>query len=465
MHILLVKKQRPSLTIDFDRVHHACTCNACTWTATRAYRLLNQRSAMLKLPLIGTIPNYHERTVRACDDCIHAKEIVAANQLFSQNSCRLAKSIKELTLSGELPYGHLSACSLASYPFIRSVGFRSIRPETLIVDLSWRDWEMDVLHGMSMTNVKVLKLPVHLPSDCVRLGKALTIMPRLESLAITDIPDREEFLTELEHIGNGIISCAPTLRELDIEMTNFNRPAEWARDEAFIERGDPGFIFRKIFPWITKEEDLALCKQHSRDDTDPTHGAPLGLRKLRLKHVNLPRDSFGTIFKAATIKHLQLPYSKADEQVWGLLQKHGQLDTLTDISYGMLSTGFLSFLAGQSPLKEMTFARPLDRYEAGPITLYGDRPSMTISVSEEAHRLGPDIGAKYPSFEEFLASLKNMTMLKHLVLPADMYTLTPGCLSSVAASLTGLEHLELGFDYGNTVRAVKLPFMMKNSEY
>ena len=419
---------------------------------------------MLKLPLIGSIPNYHEDMRRACTDCIHAKEIVAANQLFSQNSCRLAKSIKELTLSGEIPHRYLNACSLASYPFIQSVGFKDILLETFTVDLGWRDWDMDALHGMSMTNLKVLKLPISLPSDCVRLGKALTVMPRLESLAITDIPDHEEFLTELEHIGKGIISCAPTLRELDIEMTNYNRPAGWAGDEAFIEPEDNDFFFREIFAYTT-DELAALCKRHSRHDTDLTSEAPLGLRKLRLKHVNLPFNSFGTIFKAATIKHLRLPYSKADEQVWGILQKYAQLDTLTDISYDLLSTRFLALLSGQSSLKEMTFARPQDRYEAGSISLYGDEPCMTIRVSKEAHRLGPDIGANYPILEDFLSSLKNMTMLKHLVLPADMYTMTPGCLSSVAASLTGLEHLEFAFDYDNTVRAENFLFMMKSSEY
>lgn len=448
----------------FDRFQTACTaCHGCPRTATRAYRLLNQRCTVLELPQIGYIPDYPERKLEACSHCIDAKRTVAASQLFSQNSCRLAKSIKKLTLSGALPYG-LRPCSLASYPFIQSVGFKYIRPETFTVDMGWRDWDMDVLQGMSVTNLKFLKLPMSLPSDCVRLGKALTVMPNLESLAITDIPDREEFLTELEHIGKGIISCAPTLRELDIEMTNYNHPVEWERDETFIEPEDSGFFFRKIFPCPTEEELLALCKRHSRHDTDPTNEAPLGFRKLRLKHVNLPWDSFGTIFKAATIKHLQLPYSKAEEQVWGLLEKHGQLDTLTDISYDMLSTGFLSFLAGQSSLKEMTFARPQDQYEARAMSLYDGDPHMSISVFEEAHRLGPDIGAKYPSLEEFLSSLEHMTMLKHLVLPADMYTITPGCLLSVAASLTGLEHLELGFDYGNTVRARILPSIMKSSE-
>ena len=46
---------------------------------------------------------------------------------------------------------------------------------------------------------------------------------------------------------------------------------------------------------------------------------------------------------------------------------------------------------------------------------------MMTSVSHEAHRLGPDAGADYSSLKIFLYSLEDMTVLKHLVLPADMY--------------------------------------------
>lgn len=461
MYILLVKKKRPSLRIHFDGLNCACFSTACRQTATPTYSsptycLLNQQSAMLKLPLVERVLEFHESTLGYSSRCIHVpKEVVAASQGFSQNGCRLAKSIKELTLCGNLiPW---SSCSLASYPFIQSAGFKSIRPETFIIDLHWGDWKMDILQSITTTNLECLKLPIGLPSDCVRLGQVLTVMPRLESLAITDIPDREEFLTELKHIGKGIISCASTLKELDIEMTNYNRPPSWGRDQAFIEPEDDGFFFRKLFPYTT-EELSELRTPHSRHDTDPTDEALLGLRKLRMKHVNLPWDSFGIIFKATSIKDLQLPYSMADEHVWRLLQTCAQLETLTDISYGMLSTGYLDFLAGQSSLKEMTFARPQDRYEAGRILLDGAGPYLKMTVSEAAHRLGPDIGAKYPSLEDFLSSLKDMKMLKHLVLPADMYIMTPGCLLSVAASLTSLEHLELGFDYENAVRAGAFPF-------
>lgn len=457
LYTLLVKKQRRSLEIDFDGSHTACT----SFGAPKL-RLLNREAATLKIPGIGDHSKYLEGGFGSCrlqnrSCCFLAKNTMAVNQLFSENDGKLAKSIKELTLGGYFPYQDASSYHLTSHPFTQSSGFKAIRPETFNIDLGWDDWNFDVLHGMSVTNLRVLKLPIRLPSDCVRLGQALTVMPRLASLAITDIPDREEFLVGLEHIGKGIKSCASTLRELDIDLTNFNRPASWDRDERFPEPRDDRF-FRKLFPCPPQEELFALCKRHSLDDTDPMVEAPLSLTKLRLKHVHLPWYSFGIVFNAETIKHLHLPYSMVHDGVWGFLEMYAQLDTLTDISYDMLSAKFLEFLEEQSSLKELSFARPQDQYHAEDIIFYGASPHMMLRVSRKAPRLGPDTGAEYPSLDEFLSSLEGMTMLKHLVLPADMYTITPDCLSFVAASFTGLEHLELGFDYNDVVRTSTLAF-------
>ena len=453
MYTFLVKKQRRSLEIDFDG-----SSDAWKSRATPTYSLLNQRAALLSLPSDGEILDYLQ------DDLGLAKKMTAADHLFAQNDCELAKNIKQLTLKGYLPSIGAPSHRLTSHPFIRSDGFKSIRPETFKVDLNWRDWDFDILHGMSMTNLKVLKLPLNQSSDCFRLGQALTIMPRLASLSITDIPDKVEFLIGLEHIGKGIISRASTLRELDIEMTNFNRPASWSRDEHFLEPED-GFFFRKIFPCSPEREPLALCEQHFRHDTDPMVEAPLKLSKLRLKHLSLPRYSFGIIFDAITIKHLQLPYSMVDENVWRLLETHAQLETLTGIRYDMLSARFLGFLEKQTLLRELTFARPQDQYDVTDMMFHWGGPHMLFRVYKEAPGLGTDVGAKYPSLEHFCSSLKNMTMLKHLVLPPDMYTITSGCLSFIAASLTGLEHLESGFDYDDLVRTKSFPFIMGSTKY
>ena len=454
LYALTVKKQRQSLEVYFDGLHTACAS-----IGAPKLRLLNQQAAMLTIVSTRDASDHFQDGLESwhlqdwnCRCRVFAKKTVAVDQLFHRNEYRLAKSVKELTLSGGFSFQADGGYSWTSHPFMRSSGFKALRPETLRVNLSWNDWDFDILHGMSTTNLRVLKLPIRLPSDCLRLRQALATMPSLGSLAITDIPDREEFLIGLEQIGKGILSCAATLRELDIEMTNFNRPVSWDGDERFIQPKDVGFFFRKIFSCPPEQELLGLFELHARQGKTPMMGAPLSLTKLRLKHVNLPWYSFGTIFNATTIKHLHLPFSVVDcEEVWGLLETYAHLDTLTDISHDMLSPRFLAFLKEQSSLKELTFARPQEQYDVGDVVLYGASAYMTILVSDEAPRVGPNAVAKYPSFEKFLSSLENKAMLKHLALPPDMYRMTRDCLLFIAQSLTGLEHLELGFDYKDPV--------------
>ena len=421
--------------------------------AAPEYRVLNQQAAILTLPCpLGELQA--ALGPRQCSGV--TTEMAAANQLFSQNGCTLAKGIKELTLSGYLTYISPSFYTILLHPFILSSGFKTIRPETFKVELGLNDWHLGVMERISMTNLKVLKLPISHPLDCVQLGQLLTTMPKLASLAVIDIPDREEFLKELEHLGKGIMSCASTLRELDVELTNFKHLPVWNRDERFIEPEDDGFFIRKLFSCPSMEELSALGERHSRHEPDRMTEAPLHLTKLRLKHFNLPWYSFGTIFDAITIKHLHLPYSTVDDKVWGVLETYAQLHTLTDIRYDMLSAEFLRFLRKQSLLKELTFARPQDRY-----VLTNDTFGEAFRLSERAPRIGPDVGVGYPSLDDFFSSLKDMTILKHLVLPPDMYIITRRSLISMATSLTGLKHLELGFDYDDSVRAITCPLMMK----
>lgn len=59
--------------------------------------------------------------------------------------------------------------------------------------------------------------------------------------------------------------------------------------------------------------------------------------------------------------------------------------------------------------------------------------------------------ARSPSIDNFCSSLQDMKMLKHLLLPRDMCTITSPSLIFIATTLTGLEHLELGFDYEDCV--------------
>lgn len=462
---MLVNKQRRSLEIRFEESR-----------VPPVYRLLNQQAAMLTFSGHEGSLNPNEsgpqNGLSSCNRWGLANTSVAANRLFSQENFKFAKSIKELTFTGSFPY-HIPFVSppfmshpfmshpFVSHPFIRSSGFKAIRPETFIVDLSLTGWDFRVLEGMSVHRLKSLKLPISRPSDCVGLGQALANMPALVSLAITDIPDREEFTRRLKDIGKGIMSCASTLRELDIEMTNSNRPPAWSKDERFVEPEEQGFFFRKLFPCPWIEEPWALSWRQSRVDNGLIAEAPFRLTKLRLKHISLPWYAFGVVFNPRTIRDIHMPYSMVDGEVWKFLKTYAKLDTLTEISYAMLSADFLRFLSQQSSLKRLTFVRPRDQYVASSVVFYGGSPSVTYQVSKYAPRLGPDIGAGYPSLRDFTSSFEHLTSLKHLVLPVDMYTIDSRSLISLAASLTGLEHIELGFDYKDFVSAMALPFALR----
>ena len=417
------------------------------------YRLLNQHAAKLKFSFLEESAYLVEDTegaLRLSTWWDITTAMAAANEMFSQDDCRLPKGIKDLTLSGYAPFVDFPGYSSDLQPFMWGRGFDAVRLETFKVELTWNNWDFRVMEKVHVTDLKVLKLPICQSSDCAALGRTLTNMPRLTSLTITEIPARDAFIYGLEHIGKGILSCASTLRELDIEMTNYNHLPAWARDERFIEPAGDGFFFRKLFPYASMEENVA----------------PLRLTKLRVKHLKLPWYSFSMVFNATTIKQLHLPYSLVDDKVWKILETDAQLDTLTDVSYGMLSAEFLRFLRRQSLLKELTFVRPQDRYEQDTFRNWGPfGGDLTFRVSARAHRLGPDAGAKYPTLNDFCSCLKDMTILKHLVLPVDMYIITRRSLVSIAASLTGLEHLELGFDYEDLVRAKTSPFLSYRTFY
>lgn len=428
------------------------------------YRLLNQQAAILAFSGHegrGSPDNSDPREGLApCNRWGLANSLTKAIQLFNQDDYKFAKSIKELTLTGYFPVSEWHT-TLNSHAFIRSSGFKAIQPETFIVRLGLIEWDFSVLEGMSVHKLKRLRLPISLPSDCVRLGQALTNMPKLVSLAITDIPDRAEFTTGLKDIGKGIMSCASTLRQLEIEMSNFNHPEAWSRDERFVEPEEVGFFFRKLFPCLPKKESSAISQRHRGVGQSPLVEGRVDLTKLRLKHMSLPRYTFGMIFNAMTIKDINLPYSNVDGEVWRTLQTYAELDSLTEISYAMLSAEFLHFLSRQKSLKSLTFMRPQDQYVVKSVIYYGDSPDMTYRVSKPAPRMGPDSGAGYPSLDDFSSSFKDLTSLKHLALPLDMYTITSSSLISLAASLTSLERVELGFDLKDNVSAMTFPFALK----
>ena len=390
-------------------------------------RLLSQQAASLTFAYHGgkscPLNSHQQGGLTSCKCWGPENTSVAVEQLWKKHEYR------ELTFSGYIPGTELRK----THPLVPSSAFMAVWPETFKVELDQTLWNGNIQEIIFVHNLKSLKVPIRLPSDCNRLGIALGKMKRLVRLAITDIPDSPDCVKRLARIGGGILNRAPTLRELDIEMTRFY-------SLPLIESENEGFIFRKLFPDGLLEK-LHELRNSSKIDTRSVVEAPLRLTKLRFKYLSLPLYSFGVIFDARTIKHIHLPCSMVDRKVWEVLETNAQLDTLTEIDYDMLSPEFLHFLSRQSSLKELLFVREHDRGWA----------MYSILFSAGSGVLSPRIGTRYPSLEEFLSSLQHMKILKHLVLPQDVSTITGLSLSFIAAALTGLEHLELAFDYEDRV--------------
>ena len=394
------------------------------------YRLLSQQAATLTFAYYGSKSYFlhaqQQGGLTSCDCWGPVNTLQAVNQLCKTNR------YTELTLSGSNPGTFLCR----THPLIPTSGFMAVEPETFKVDMDWTQWDSSILERMSVVNLKTLKLPISQHSDYIRLGRALTKMPRLVRLAITDIPNSQKFMNQLGHIGEGILNCASTLRELNIELTS---PQSLSR----IQPEEDGFIFGKLFP-CELMENLSVSRERSRLDTGSVVEAPLRLTKLRFKNLSLPLYSFGGIFDATTIKHIDLPCSMVDSEVWKVLETYAQLDTLTEIDHDMISAEFLRFLGRQPSLKEFTFVLRRDWYWRMYVSLVCEGCDMNNFTPVGA-------GARHPSLEDFLSSLQHMKMLKHLVLPWDLYPMTSRILTFIAATLTGLEHLELGFDYEDRV--------------
>ena len=422
---MLVKKQRRSLEVRVEMSRS----DATMMTAPK-HRLLSQQAATLTFAYHGgkSCPanTPQQGGLTSCKCWGPVSSFFAIDQLWKTNGYR------ELTLSGYIPGTEFRK----THPLVPSWAFMRMWPETLKVELDQTLWGGSILEKMFVCKLKNLKLPIGYPSDCVRLRRALGQMRGLVRLAITDIPDSADCVNRLGHIGGAILNRASTLRELDIEMTLYRLP--------LLESENEGYVFRKLFPcWLL--EKFYKWRKYFRVYTGSVVDAPLRLTKLRFKYLSLPQSSFGVVFDATTIKNIHLPCSMVDRKVWEVLDTYTQLDTLTEIDYDMLTAEFLRFLSGQSSLKELIFVGQHDRHWA----------VYTIFFSTDSGVLDPGVDAWYPSLEGFLSSLQHMQILKHLVLPRNVYTITGHSLSSIAAALTGLEHLELAFDYGDRVSGTK----------
>lgn len=435
-----------------------------------------------------------------CEACEIEVALLPIKAYLESCAGMFSKDLRELCLRGCLPETLESMNEDAPGHILKGVpGLCALRPEILNIELRWANWSPIMLSSFDLTRVRSLKMPVRAPLDCLKIGAAFLDMPHLANLTITELSDSQDFVNEFRHLGDGIIALSASLRSLDIGITNCNRVEDWENDEAFVEPADAAFFFKSFFPEPTCYEIEALVRARYNDPREPLDAnilrsskGQLNLERIRLRHIGLPWWAFQTVFNPETIRVLDLPTCRIAPNVWDDLAKHAQLHKLANINYEMLSGPFVRFLSTQPRLHFLSLKRPPDIYSVAAIRPNIRDPSIdstTFAVTEAPH-LGPStewgrayareslllqfriqfehlirlpdpgdslenltrslsscVDSQHPKSLDFVNALSNKTWLKRLVLPADMFDITPSFLACLADVLPALESIELGFDY------------------
>ena len=380
---------------------------------------------------------------------------------------------------------------VSRHHLIDAYGLAALAPHEFEFNMRWQLWDIAILHELSVSKLVKLKLPLGVPSDCFELGCTLRRMSSLKSLTITDIPDHPLFLKNLPYLGLGILSRGASLRELDIWITNYNRPDYYCdtfervtiEDEAFVKPDSLDWFFGLLFPQSPEdiEDDQREKYLTFKDSISREQGSlinkprPLKLEKLRFRHVDLPLYAFEDIVDGSFLKELSLPFCDVEQGTWQRIGTTG-LVRIADLNYDLLSEELIRFLSAQTSLKSLTFARPADECTASGFVQYpGDEsPTLFLQLSKRTPMLGQGTewgrnsiygqrlatlrNGSYPSLEELLASISS-TELKELYMPADMYDITPVAFSMIGSKLAYLEHLSWGFDYCSPVSFQSLPHL------
>ena len=360
-------------------------------------------------------------------------------------------------------------------PWLSSKGLRTTNLRRFEFNMSWKYWDFAILRQCSFQHLVALKVPLGPPSDSKSLGEALLSMNLLKSLTVRDIPDDARYLALLPFLGQGIISRAGSLRELDLSITNFNRPDfydnTWRRisieDEPFVKPPERDYFLGKFFPISIDDVHENQQSEYNafKDSVDQTlvlqgSGAkPLRLEKLRLKRIDLPKDAFTRIFDGSHLKQLRLPYSDVDPAVWTSIRAD-KLITFGDINYEVFSRSLKSFVQAQTSLQSLSFLRPSNKYKSSGFVVFDhdDAPTLSVGLYTTPPPLGQgtewcrkscysmDKRSKFPACEELFRVL-NATRISSLLLPIDMYDITADLVCRIGIDLPFLQSLTWGFDY------------------
>lgn len=366
-------------------------------------------------------------------------------------------------------------------------GWSALDVKSFRFNMYWKFWDTMILSSISHGHLLTLNIPFPYYSELPALVRALSAMSQLRSLAVTDIPDRHDLPLYAPMLGQGIRSLQASLRELDLEMTNFNRPNSyvngWESDEIFVRRDTLGYFFDNLF---LDPEDLAdwcdnlpikcgasECVEYAL--SPKCKQGPLQLEKLRLKNIDIPAYASQKIFDCAYLKELRLPHGRVDAAIWEDL-KAAKLEILEDIDYTTLTQPLVRLIQSQSSLKSVTFARPRPVWYERGVEDWGDGsgPQMSFGLAETPAALGPatewgrsavwnkqahhhtsggsdDQRFWFPGITALLVALGMNKGLENLHLPVDMFDITPAAIKMASRHLNSLKQLSWGFDYDNQV--------------
>ncbi len=285
---------------------------------------------------------------------------------------RFPLGIRKLTLDGKL-LGEPCPDAVdwkPIHPFISQRGFRDLKPEIVNINLHWSSFCPTLLRTFDPAFLRKLKVPVHRPTDCHKMELAMHLMEKLEALTLIDLPDIDEFIDEYHHLGTGILALRPSLRSLNISMTNFLRPEEFGDKEAFIEPKDSALFFHALFPEPSTQHVAAHVRRIYKDPRTPiqtnllmSNRGALDLERLQLRNFGLPYWAFQMVFNPKCIKELHLPKCRVDPLVWDHLRSaKAKMLAIIDIRYDQLCKQFFDFITTQTILESLSFARPPDMY-------------------------------------------------------------------------------------------------------
>lgn len=420
--------------------------------------------------------------VSTCTSCTLARLFAGPDLFVASNKDKFTRDFRRIAFEGYFNCSWWSGESevddlnLPQHRFLRARGMRNLAPAVFRFNMDWRFWHFALLDSFSFSKLEVLKVPVRFPKDCMRLGQALLRMARLQSLTVVDLPDHDDFLIHFPILGQNILACQTTLRSLDLSMTNYNRQPDWEEDESFAQAETTGFHFNLLFPQPNRNMVIAQNQLRFLDPRDDIHReiqpyrswrAPLQLKNLRLKHIDIPDYAFRTVFQAACIREIRIPFCDVAAGVWEELGFHAQLRVLEDVNYELVTPMFLAILHGQTELRSLSFSRPSDLYEDGEMQIWEPGTFKKIlNLKKKAAILGPATAWGFDKNQRnqcsplhvptdivggVINALEQMPLLQNLVLPADMLDTTPNLVSFLGDILPNLGNIEWGFDYSDIV--------------